>query len=301
VSWASHRKNDQAGAGGESYAGPVSVTARAIWFIEGHLNEELSLERVEEAAGVSRFHLSRAFSATVGSSIAAYIRSRRLTEASRKLAEGAPDILTVALDAGYGSHEAFTRAFRQQFGQTPEKVRDAGALHELTLQEAFVVNQPLTAPLAEPRIVQRGRIRIVGLTEVHAQSNAGIPSQWSRFVPYIGHIPNQVGADAYGVVAFPADGPGCEYTAGVEVSAFSAPTDGLSHVELAGATYAVFIYEGHLSGISAAWRSIWDQGLRASGYRAQPAPAFERYGPGFDARTGAGVIEIWVPVEPLPS
>jgi AraC family transcriptional regulator len=45
-----------------------------------------------------------------------YVRGRRLTEAAKVLSDGAPDILTVALDAGYGSHEAFTRAFRDQFG-----------------------------------------------------------------------------------------------------------------------------------------------------------------------------------------
>ena len=52
-----------------------------------------------------------------------YARARRLTEAARVLAKGAPDILNVALEADYGSHEAFTRAFRDHFGMTPEAVR----------------------------------------------------------------------------------------------------------------------------------------------------------------------------------
>jgi AraC-like DNA-binding protein len=51
------------------------------------------------------------------------MRGRRLSEAARVLANGGPDILSVALDFGYGSHEAFTRAFRDQFGLTPESVR----------------------------------------------------------------------------------------------------------------------------------------------------------------------------------
>ena len=49
-----------------------------------------------------------------------YMRGRRLSEAARVLANGGADILTVALDFGYGSHEAFTRAFRRsQFGVNP--------------------------------------------------------------------------------------------------------------------------------------------------------------------------------------
>jgi len=44
-------------------------------------------------------------------SVMRYVRGRQLTEAARCLASGAPDILAIALEAGYGSHEAFTRAF----------------------------------------------------------------------------------------------------------------------------------------------------------------------------------------------
>ena len=58
---------------------------------------------------------------------------RRLSEAARVLANGSPDILTVALDFGYGSHEAFTRAFRDQFGMTPESVRAQGHLDNVNL------------------------------------------------------------------------------------------------------------------------------------------------------------------------
>ena len=89
----------------------VSVTPKALWYIESHLSSEISLEAVAEAAGVSRFHLSRTFAASTGSSLAGYSRARRLSEAAKALVKGTPDILSVALDAGYSSHEAFTRAF----------------------------------------------------------------------------------------------------------------------------------------------------------------------------------------------
>src|SRR5262245_55305598 len=96
---------------------------KALWFIESHFATDIALDDVAEVAGVSRYHLSRMFSVTMGRPISHYIRGRRLTEAARILANGAPDILTVALESGYGSHEAFTRAFREQFGFTPETVR----------------------------------------------------------------------------------------------------------------------------------------------------------------------------------
>ena len=96
----------------------------------------MTLDEVAKVAAVSRYYLSRAFGLAAGRSLMKYVRGRRLTEAARSLAQGAPDILAVAIEAGYGSHEAFTRAFRDQFGRTPEAVRGQGNLSQLDLNEA---------------------------------------------------------------------------------------------------------------------------------------------------------------------
>jgi AraC family transcriptional regulator len=105
----------------------MSIVAKALWYIENRYGQPgLSLDEVAAACQVSRFHLTRAFGMATGLSLMRYLRARRMTEAAQALAAGAPDILAVALDAGYGSHEAFTRAFREQFGCTPEAVRAQG-------------------------------------------------------------------------------------------------------------------------------------------------------------------------------
>jgi AraC-like DNA-binding protein len=101
----------------------MSVSARALWYIESHLGGDLSLELIARDVGVSPYHLSRAFGTATGCGLAHYVRARRLSEAAKALLNGAPDILSVSLDSGYGSHEAFTRAFRQHFGLTPERAR----------------------------------------------------------------------------------------------------------------------------------------------------------------------------------
>ena len=98
----------------------MALIEKVLWLIESRLDREASLGEIADDAGVSRFHLSRAFGAVTGRSVMTYLRARRLTEAARRLASGVPDILSVALEAGYASHEAFTRAFRDQFGLTPE-------------------------------------------------------------------------------------------------------------------------------------------------------------------------------------
>jgi len=97
----------------------MGAVERAVWFIEHRFSAEVTLDAIAEAAGVSRFHLCRLFGVATGRSVMRYVRGRRLTEAARALAGGAADILAVALDAGYGSHEAFTRAFPRAYGVAP--------------------------------------------------------------------------------------------------------------------------------------------------------------------------------------
>jgi AraC family transcriptional regulator len=174
----------------------MSPAEKALWFIESHFGQEITLDDVARVAGVSRYHLSRAFATATGGSVMTYVRGRRLTESARALAGGAPDILAVALDAGYGSHEAFTRAFRDQFGLTPEALRAQGKLDQIELTEPIKMNETLLTKLEPPRYVNGRTLLIAGLGERYSsETSAGIPGQWQRFTPYLGHIQGQVGHD----------------------------------------------------------------------------------------------------------
>ena len=117
----------------------MNPAQKALWYIESHLANALTLDEIAGVGGVSRFHMVRAFAAATGLSVMRYVRARRLSEAARALAGGAPDILTLALEADYGSHEAFTRAFRDHFGVTPEAVRHAACVNKLRLQEPIMM------------------------------------------------------------------------------------------------------------------------------------------------------------------
>jgi AraC family transcriptional regulator len=272
----------------------MSVAAKALWYIDGHLRGDLSLNAIADAAGVSRFHLSRAFAVTTGQSLSAYTRARRLSEAAKAIAAGAPSLLDVALEAGYGSHEAFTRAFRQHFGITPDELRGQGLDH-LPLQELIRMNEPATVTLAPPRIVPRDAMLISGLSQRYNYSNAGMASQWERFVPHLGHIPGQVGSAAYGVI-YNGDEAGCDYMTGVEVSQFAGQPPEFARLRIPEQTYAVFEHRDHISSINATWQAIWNNALPQSGYKAADGPSFERYDERFDGRTGLGGLEIWIPI-----
>src|SRR5215469_5752402 len=103
----------------------MSLINRALFTIERNLNQDLSLGGIADVCGVSRFHMAHAFGDATGLTVMEYVRRRRLTESAYALAAGARDIMEVALDYGYDSHEGFTRAFKGYFGSTPEEVRRA--------------------------------------------------------------------------------------------------------------------------------------------------------------------------------
>ncbi|MCI9457211.1 MAG: helix-turn-helix transcriptional regulator [Oscillospiraceae bacterium] len=92
-------------------------------YIEAHLHEKLTLDSLAERHHYSKFYLNRVFQRTTGVTIGAYIRARRLEEAARELAETEKPIVSIAMDAGYQSQQAFTMAFREVFQLSPRAYR----------------------------------------------------------------------------------------------------------------------------------------------------------------------------------
>jgi AraC family transcriptional regulator len=267
---------------------------KALWYVESHFAEDITLDEVAKACGISRFHLTRAFGATTGLSIIRYLRARRLSEAARSLSGGAADILAVALDAGYGSHEAFTRAFRDQFGLTPEAVRGQRHIDNLVLMEPIRMDETPLAVLEPPRFEESRPLLVAGLGQRYTwETGTGIPAQWQRFIRHIGHIPGQVGTTTYGVCCNSDDDGNFDYICGVEVADFSDLPAEFARVRIPAQLYAVFRHRDHISTIRRTVVTIWNKWLPESGREAADTPDFERY-QDFDPERGTGTIEIWV-------
>jgi AraC family transcriptional regulator len=275
----------------------MNPAQKALWFIESHLADALTLDEIAGVAGITRFHMVRAFAAATGLSVMRYVRARRLSEAARALAAGAPDILKLALDADYGSHEAFTRAFRDHFGMTPETVRASSRLDHIKLQEPIQMDSTLTDNLQAPRFETSKPLLIAGIGERYNHENgAGIPGQWQHFRQAVDDIPGRIGKVAYGVCCNGDDAGNFDYIAGVEVCDFSDLPREFSKVRIPEQRYAIFTHREHISTIRRTVNTIWNHWLPASGLKAADAPSFERYDENFDPLTGNGGLDIWVPV-----
>ena len=271
---------------------------KALWYVESHFCEEIRLAGLAEICEVSPTYLSRVFPLVLGYSLKEYLRRRRLSEAARCLAGGAPDILEVALQHGYSSHEAFTRAFREEFGVTPESVRARGHVVHLALLEAIRMSTDQIKEIQPIRMESGRALTVGGLREHYEGDTAAIPAQWQKLVPYLGNLAQQVGEFAYGVCHNFQDGGVFDYLCGVEVRSSQGLPEGWSTVTLPeDQTYAVFRHEEHVSLIRHTCHSVYAGWLPKSGYKSADGPFFERYGPEFDGRTGQGGLEVWVPVE----
>ncbi|MGQ3889269.1 AraC family transcriptional regulator [Legionella sp. CNM-1927-20] len=99
-------------------------------FIGKHLDDKLTLTQLSEIACFSKFHFHRLFTAYTGLSLQQYIRWLRLKRAAHQLiVEKDRSIIDIAINAGFESHEAFTRAFKQTCGKSPSLFRSQSSWH----------------------------------------------------------------------------------------------------------------------------------------------------------------------------
>jgi AraC family transcriptional regulator len=105
----------------------VERMLQTLDYIHAHLDSELPPLELAQRTGFSPHHFHRVFRGMLGESVMGYVRRLRLERAALRLKHGDATVSTVAFAAGYGSHEAFTRAFRERFGVAPSEFRDHDA------------------------------------------------------------------------------------------------------------------------------------------------------------------------------
>ncbi|HEV2575393.1 AraC family transcriptional regulator [Methylocella sp. CPCC 101449] len=97
---------------------------RVLDHIDQHLDDDLDLDALSSVAAYSKYHFHRQFTATFGLSVHRYVQLARMKRASHRLAHmDAQSVTDIAMDAGYDAPDAFARAFRQRFGQSPSSFR----------------------------------------------------------------------------------------------------------------------------------------------------------------------------------
>lgn len=152
---------------------------RVLEYIDGHLDEDLSLDVLAGVAAWSRHHFHRRFAALTGMTVHRYVQLSRFRRAAWQAAfRPGVSITDIALDAGYDSVDAFSRAFRQRLGQSPSAFRDApdwrvwaNAWRELDDVRRF--HMPETHRLDDVRVVDFPGVAVACLSHVGPPGRIG--------------------------------------------------------------------------------------------------------------------------------
>ncbi len=167
---------------------------------------------------------------------------------------------------------------------------------ELREQEAG--QRAVHCGLERPRFLDQPALRIAGRkVRYQLETRDGIPSQWQQFATHIGNIPGQQGAESYGVCWNMSEDCSFDYLTGVAITSSAEPPSEFASIELEPRRYAVFPHSGHISSLPRTIERIWRDWAPECGLKIAGAPCFERYTAQFDAATGVGGVELWIPLE----
>ena len=100
-----------------------TVVEKIVDYIETHINEDLSLDKIANALNYSKFYIARIFTEETKCTVYKYIQGRRLTLAAQKLVETEQPIVEIAYEAHYDSQQAFTLAFKRLYECTTNIIK----------------------------------------------------------------------------------------------------------------------------------------------------------------------------------
>lgn len=136
--------------------------ARVCAYIEHNLDKDLTLEALSQIAAFSKYHFHRVFSAYTGLSLSRFTQLSRLKRASFQLAfDNGGKVIDIAFKAGFESPEAFSRAFKREFGQTPSQFRADPAWP--SWHAKFTFNVPRGIKLMDVKLVDFAETQVAVL------------------------------------------------------------------------------------------------------------------------------------------
>ncbi|WP_327260199.1 AraC family transcriptional regulator [Streptomyces sp. NBC_01232] len=278
---------------------------QTLEYIERHLDRQVDGAELARIAATSEYHLRRMFSALAGMPLSEYVRRRRLTLAGAEVLAGQESLLEIAVRYGYGSGEAFARAFRAMHGVGPGEARRTGAALVSQPRLTFRLTVEGTSSMRY-RVVDRPDFSVVGLKArvplVHAGPNQAIidfvrgtdPQVLERLEKLSDQEPHGIVAVCDDLDPSRAEGTELDYYQAVITSA--AAPEGAAVLPVRAGTWAVFTTSGPApQAIQELWRNVFTQWFPSNPYRSRPGPEILRTRMSAD-HTEADA-ELWLPVE----
>ena len=278
-----------------------------VEFVEDHLTEEIDIAALAHRLGTTEYHLRRMFSALAGMPLSEYVRRRRMSVAAAEVLGGG-DLLGIVTRFGYGSTEAFARAFRSVHGVGPADVRRNGGPLRAQSQLRFRLTVEGNTPM-DTRIADRPAFRLIGHSArvplIHDGVNPHIqahiaslpPAEHQRLKELADTEPTgllQVSAD---VDPDYAEGSELTYLHGVAVAETTPVPGDLDAIEVAAGTWAVFRVAGaYPAALQSAWAATATDWFPSNPWQLRLGPSIVAV---LDraADFSTATCELWLPVE----
>ncbi|MEV7798998.1 AraC family transcriptional regulator [Microbacterium foliorum] len=274
--------------------------------VEADTSADIDVAGFARVHGTTEYHLRRMFSALAGMPLSEYVRRRRMTLAGAEFAAGAPNVLDVAVRHGYGSIEAFGRAFRAVHGISPvDARRDGGPLRtqptlrfRLSVEGSTQMDVTITT---RPELVLVGHAARVPL--IHEGVNPHIQAHIASIAPQE-HARLKALSDAEpgGILAVTGDvapdapeGTELTYLHGVSVSESTPVPDDLDVMRVEAGAWAVFAASGPFpETLQTLWAATATEWFPSNPWRLRPGPSIVRY---LEFTGTHASCELWLAIE----
>jgi len=277
----------------------------AMQYVEENLTNDIDFTKLSRIAGCSEYHFRRMFSFLAGMSLGEYIRLRRLTMAATLLQTEDKKIIDIALEMGYESPDAFTKAFQNLHGVTPSHVRKNNArvkafppmTFQLKIQGGREMNY---------RIVKKEAFQIVGvkkrITLVYNGVNTQMDSMWAGLTmdDFI-ELKQLSNVEPSGILCVSANFSegrveGSELDQYIGVATTQEAETRWEVLPVAPSTWAVFTAIGKFpDALQEVWARIYSEWSPSSGYEFTGGPEI-LWNESPDTNKPDYKSEIWIPV-----
>ena len=290
----------------------LQLIEKVLYYIDEHIGEELTYERLAEEFGYSSFHFHKIFSSVTELSITEYIRKRRLTMAHKILCETTESVTDICYRVGFNSIQTFNRVFKDTFGMQPLVAREVQARITNRSVEEIVTGYLKRVAVEgvfsiEPRFEEREEFAIAGYRKHTRDGFNVIGESWFELKSNLDAIERKNKHTMYGIEdyseEFCSEPLSFYYMAGVEVEKNTLLPEGMYCKVVPKAKYAVFTVNGNNTNgeIGEAFKYIYFVWLPNSEYCIDEKALFdfEFYDERWDCQLEAAQMDIYVPVRRL--
>jgi len=290
--------------------------------IQTHLEGDLNLDVLAGRVGFSAYHFHRIFREILGEPVKEYIRRLRVERAAYRLKISEETILQIALDAGFKTHESFTRAFQRQFVIAPNKFRinflQASHARKKQIQPKYITefnvkdesgllpNRSTSSKVrlehVRPLIV--AFVRHVGPYDKLLDKGSPMSLLWEELFEW-GNANHLINADSL-LIGIPQDDPSItppekqRFDVCVQIPEFRNPSGHIGCQTIAAGTFGVGRHYGSFDNLADTYMHIYDSLVTAGKYKLCPQTSFEVYSYSLvKGNIRIHFTDVYLPVEPV--